>query len=78
MEDLEALLDDGNRSELIRGALVVTPAPDPLHQRVEPDLVVVPDASVGDARLAGPVLLGAVSLDWPVPVSFVVAALARR
>ncbi|HSH60664.1 MAG TPA: Uma2 family endonuclease [Acidimicrobiales bacterium] len=90
LEDLEALPDDGNRYELIGGAIVMTPAPEPIHQRVagrlfriiedacpeghevffapidydlpgdqrvEPDLIVVPDASVGPKRLAGPALL---------------------
>jgi len=167
VEDLEALPDDGSRYELIGGAIVMTPAPEPVHQRasrrlqvlleaacppghevfqapidydlpggqrVEPDLVVAPDASVGKKRLAGPVLLlveivspgtvlndrvtkralyeqagvpaywivdhlgghllalrlvegayvpyadatGPVTLDWPLPVSFSVADLARR
>jgi Uma2 family endonuclease len=90
LEDLEALPDDGNRYELIGGAIVTTPAPEPVHQRVsrrllrlfedacpedhevftapidydlpggqrvEPDLIVTPDASVGAKRLAGPALL---------------------
>jgi Uma2 family endonuclease len=34
IEDLEALPDDGNRYELIGGAIVMTPAPEPVHQRV--------------------------------------------
>ena len=90
VEDLEAFPDDGNRYELIGGAMVMTPAPGPVHQRVsrrllggleeacpeghevfdapidydlpggqrvEPDLIVVPDSSVGEKRLAGPALL---------------------
>lgn len=90
VEDLEVLPADGNRYELIGGAIVMTPAPEPVHQRVtyrlhklleeacppghevfeapidydlpdgsrvEPDLVVAPDATVGRKRLAGPVLL---------------------
>lgn len=90
IEDLEALPNDGRRYELIGGAIVMTPAPEPVHQhvvlelavllraalppgqrlfvapidydlpggqRVEPDLIVVPDASVGKKRLAGPALL---------------------
>jgi Uma2 family endonuclease len=88
--DLEAMPDDGRRYELIGGAIVMTPAPVPAHQRasgnlfvvlrdalpaahevfdapidldlsggqrVEPDLVVVPSASVGPKRLVLPVLL---------------------
>ena len=90
VEDLESLPDDGRRYELIGGAIVMTPAPEPVHQRVagkllrlledacpeahevfvspidydlttgdrvEPDLIVVPYASVGEKRLAGPALL---------------------
>ncbi len=34
LEDLEALPDDGNRYELMGGAIVMTPAPEPVHQRV--------------------------------------------
>ncbi len=167
LEDLEALPDDGRRYELIGGAIVMTPAPEPVHQRVsgnleqllraalpdgyemlhapidydlpgeqrvEPDIIVVPHASVGPKRLAGLALLvveivspgsrindrvtkraayaeadvpaywivdpgngqvlalrlvdgayqpyadttDAVTLDWPVAVSFRVADLARR
>jgi Uma2 family endonuclease len=88
--DLEAMPDDGRRYELIGGAIVMTPAPVPVHQRaslrlvhllesaapsghevfyapidldlpggqrVEPDLVVTPSASVGPKRLVLPVLL---------------------
>ncbi len=90
LADLEAMPDDGRRYELIGGAIVMTPAPLPLHQRVsrnlgrlienaapfgsevfdapidldlpggqrvQPDLVVVPAASVGTKRLTLPVLL---------------------
>jgi len=166
VDDLDAMPDDGKRYELIGGAIVMTPAPEPLHQRVEgglflrleescppgyevfispidfdlpggqrvePDIIVVPHASVGEKRLSGPALLvveivspgsvvndqvtkrevyteagvpaywiidprrghllalrlvdrayepyadslGAVTLDWPVAVSFSVARLAR-
>lgn len=88
--DLEAMPDDGRRYELVGGAIVMTPAPVPVHQRVslrmtellgsaappghevfyapidldlpggqrvEPDLVVVPSASVGPKQLVLPVLL---------------------
>ena len=34
IEDLEALPDDGHRYELIGGAIMITPAPEPVHQRV--------------------------------------------
>lgn len=90
LADLEAMPDDGRRYELIGGAIVMTPAPVPAHQRilrnlydlvrvacppghevffapidldlpddqrVEPDLIVVPAASVGPKRLVLPVLL---------------------
>jgi Uma2 family endonuclease len=90
VDDLEAMPDDGRRYELIGGAIVMTPAPEPVHQRagqslfrliddacppghevflspidfdlpggqrVQPDLVVVPHASVGEKRLSGPALL---------------------
>lgn len=88
--DLEAKPDDDRRYELIGGAIVVTPALEPVHQRVsrrllrliedacppgheafsapidydlprgqrvQPDIVVGPDGSVGPKRLAGPALL---------------------
>jgi len=90
VDDLDAMPDDGRRYELIGGAIVMTPAPEPLHQRVEfglarriedacphgyevfvspidfdlpgghrvePDIIVVPHASVGEKRLSGPALL---------------------
>ena len=38
--DLEAMPDDGRRYELVDGSLIVTPAPSPLHQIVQPDLLV--------------------------------------
>jgi Uma2 family endonuclease len=37
--DLEAMPDDGHRYELIDGALIVTPAPSPLHQLVHSALM---------------------------------------
>ncbi len=90
LADLEAMPDDGRRYELIGGAIVMTAAPLPIHQRVavrltpifqeavpdghelfmapidldlpggqrvQPDFVVVPSASVGDQRLTLPVTL---------------------
>ncbi len=90
VDDLEAMPGDGKRYELIGGAIVMTPAPEPIHQRVggevfvrireacppghqvffspidfdlpggqrvEPDIIVVPDASVGEKRLSGAALL---------------------
>jgi Uma2 family endonuclease len=90
VDDLESMPDDGSRYELIGGAIVMTPAPEPIHQRVglglirliedacpsgyeafispidfdlpggqrvEPDIIVVPNASVGEKRLSGPALL---------------------
>jgi Uma2 family endonuclease len=38
--DLEQVPDDGHRYELLDGALVVTPAPVPRHQRVVANLLV--------------------------------------
>lgn len=112
VDDLEAMPDDGKRYELIGGAIVMTPAPEPVHQRVvlglvcaiedacppghevfvspidfdlpggqrvEPDIIVVPDAGIDEQRLPGTALLvvSPVTLDWPVAVSFSVAELAR-
>lgn len=90
VDDLESMPDDGKRYELIGGAIVMTPAPEPIHQRVgqglirliedacpprheafispidfdlpdgqrvEPDIIVVPDGSVGQKRLSGRALL---------------------
>ncbi len=90
VDDLESMPDDGKRYELIGGAIVMTPAPEPDHQRVvggvfrlvqdacppghevflspidfdlaggqrvEPDIIVVPYASIGKKRLSGPALL---------------------
>jgi Uma2 family endonuclease len=34
VDDLESMPDDGKRYELIGGAIVMTPAPEPVHQRV--------------------------------------------
>src|SRR5262245_54528074 len=88
--DLEAMPDDGKRYELIGGTIVMTPSPEPVHQRISrrlcrlledacptghevfdapvdydlpggdrvvPDLVVAPNASVGEKRLEGPAVL---------------------
>jgi Uma2 family endonuclease len=41
LEDLDAAPDDGNRYEVLDGALVVTPPPDPAHQTVVGELFVV-------------------------------------
>ncbi len=43
--DLEGLPDDGHRYELVDGALVVTPAPRPQHQRVVRSLLIELDAA---------------------------------
>jgi len=45
IEDLERLPDDGNRYELIGGAIVMTPSPEPLHQRVSRKLLWLLDES---------------------------------
>jgi Uma2 family endonuclease len=39
--DLDAMPDDGKRYELIGGAIVMTPAPLPVHQRVSRELFVL-------------------------------------
>ncbi|MFT4187809.1 MAG: Uma2 family endonuclease [Aeromicrobium sp.] len=46
--DLEALPDDGRRYELIDGALVVSPAPRPVHQEVVVRLWQLLDAAAPD------------------------------
>ena len=46
IEDLEALPDDGRRYELIGGAIVMTPAPEPVHQRVSRRLVALLEAAI--------------------------------
>lgn len=43
--DLEERPDDGHRYELIDGALVVTPAPVPLHQRAAFRLAILLDGA---------------------------------
>lgn len=45
--DLEAMPDDGRRYELIGGAIVMTPAPVPPHQRVSLRLAVLLDNAAG-------------------------------
>jgi Uma2 family endonuclease len=44
-QDLAAMPDDGHRYELVDGAIVVTPAPSPLHQRVAFNLAKALDAA---------------------------------
>lgn len=46
--DLEAMPDDGNRYEIIDGALIVTPSPAVPHQRVVGNMYVVLRAGVPD------------------------------
>jgi Uma2 family endonuclease len=41
VDDLEAMPDDGKRYELIGGAIVMTPAPEPVHQRVSGEIFVL-------------------------------------
>lgn len=41
VDDVRALPDDGNRYEVIRGVLVVTPAPRPVHQNAVLELVLL-------------------------------------
>lgn len=45
--DLEAMPDDGRRYELIGGAIVMTPAPMPPHQRVTVRLITLLDKAAG-------------------------------
>lgn len=47
--DLEAMPDDGNRYEIIEGALIVTPSPAVPHQRVVGNLYVILRDGVPDA-----------------------------
>lgn len=44
--DLDAMPDDGRRYELIDGVLVVSPAPRPIHQRVQMNLILTLHASI--------------------------------
>jgi Uma2 family endonuclease len=46
LADLEAMPDDGRRYELIGGAIVMTPAPGPAHQRVSRRLLALLEASM--------------------------------
>jgi Uma2 family endonuclease len=46
LADLEAMPDDGRRYELIGGAIVMTPAQGPAHQRVSRRLVALLEAAV--------------------------------
>jgi Uma2 family endonuclease len=51
LEELEALPDDGNRYELIEGALFVTPAPRIRHQRVVVKLTSIIEHHVSSRKL---------------------------
>jgi Uma2 family endonuclease len=46
LADLEAMPDDGRRYELIGGAIVMTPAPGPAHQRVSRRLLALLEAAI--------------------------------
>ncbi len=62
LADLEAMPDDGRRYELVGGAIVMTPAPVPLHQLVSGRLHRILD----DAAPDGHVVFGApIDLDLP-------------
>ena len=58
LADLERLPDDGNKYELVRGELFVTPGPTPGHETREPDLMV-------RRRPAGK---GSAWSEWPAPI----------
>ena len=53
VEMVNALPDDGNRYEVIDGALLVTPAPSDVHQRAVWQLIVLLDPYVKKLRLDG-------------------------
>lgn len=55
-EDVERLPSDGNRYECIGGALLVTPAPDVVHQELVVRLVTVLGACVADSARMGVLL----------------------
>ena len=44
--DLEAMPDDGRRYELIGGAIVMTPAPGTIHQRISRRLLALLEAAI--------------------------------
>jgi Uma2 family endonuclease len=46
LADLEAMPDDGRRYELIGGAIVMTPAPGPAHQRISRRLLALLEAAI--------------------------------
>lgn len=52
LADLEAMPDDGRRYELIGGAIVMTPAPGPAHQRVSRRLLALLEASMAPGHEA--------------------------
>jgi Uma2 family endonuclease len=62
VDDLETMPDDGRRYELIGGAIVMTPAPEPIHQRTGQGLFRLID----DACPPGhEVFLSPIDLDLP-------------
>lgn len=62
IDDLEAMPDDGRRYELIGGAIVMTPSPGPVHQRVSSRL----QRLLEDACPSGHEVFGA-PIDYDLP-----------
>ncbi|MGH8998368.1 MAG: Uma2 family endonuclease [Acidimicrobiia bacterium] len=62
LADLEAMPDDGRRYELIGGAIVMTPAPGPAHQRVSRRLQALLEAATAPGH---EVFAAPIDLDLP-------------
>ena len=62
-EDVRALPDDGKRYETVHGELLVTPAPQPMHQLVITRMTVLLHRYLDDAGLEG-LLLSPADISW--------------